>query len=457
MTKDLTTGKPSKLIFAFALPTLLGILFQQFYSLVDTMIVGKLLDTSALAAVGSTGSLNFMVIGFVNGVGSGFAIPVAQQMGAGHHSLMRKYVANAFWLSGVFALALTLLTTLFCRSILLAMQTPEDIFQGAYGYIFMIFCGIPATFLYNLLSSIIRALGDSKTPVYFLGLASLLNIALDYALIAWTPLGVTGAALATVISQGFSGVACLFYLRKKFTILRMESEEKKLDSSICKNLCYMGIPMGLQFSITALGTVVLQTAVNGLGSVAVGAISTASKVSIFFWAPFEALGITMATYCGQNVGAMKLNRLWQGMKAGILMGSIYAVVAYGVVLLFSRPLLMLFLNPQEENVQAFLDMASQNMLICNAGMLFLCVLQVTRFSIQGMGFSNFAMLAGVMEMVARIAVAYWMVPALGFVGACYGGPIAWVAALLFLIPASALCINKLKRVHHYEPPETATD
>ena len=207
MARDLTTGSPMRLIWSFALPTLFGMLFQQFYNMMDTMIVGQLLGASALASVGSTSSINFFVIGFCMGVCNGFAIPVAQRMGAGDYSQMRRCVANAGWLSALFAVVLTVFTGLFCRTILTVMRTPEDIFDGAYWYILIIFLGIPTTFLYNLLAAVIRALGDSKTPVYFLAISSVLNIALDLLLILYCHAGVAGAALATVISQGVSGLA----------------------------------------------------------------------------------------------------------------------------------------------------------------------------------------------------------------------------------------------------------
>lgn len=433
-----------KLILAFAFPTLIGVLFQQFYSLVDTAIVGNLLDTSALAAVGSTGSLNFMIIGFVVGMANGFAIPVAQRMGAGQHSLMRKYVANSFYLMVIISVGLTLLTTLLCSTILTAMKTPEDIFQRAHAYIFVIFLGIPASFLYNLLASIIRSLGDSKTPMYFLAMSSVINIILDYIFIVYTPLDVAGAALATVISQAFSGIACLLYMRKKFPILKLEEEEKKFDGIICKNLCYMGLPMGLQFSITAIGNVILQSAVNGLGSTVVGAVSTSGKVSIFFWAPFDSLGATMSSFCGQNVGAMKLDRLAQGIKSACFVGAVYSVFAFIVIYYFAEPLLMLFINEEESNIEEFMMYAKQNMYVMNAFMIFLSTLIITRFSIQGMGFSKFAMLAGVTEMVVRIVLAVFFVPIYGFDAACLGAPLAWIAAICFLIPASMGCIKKLK-------------
>lgn len=233
MTKDLTKGSPMGLIVGFALPTLFGMLFQQLYNLVDTMIVGKLLGSAALAAVGSTGAINFCIIGFCMGVCNGFAIPVAQRMGANEPEKMRRFVANAAYLSFFFAVVITVATGFLCRTILTVMLTPEDIFEDAYSYIFVLFMGIPATFLYNLLAGIIRSLGDSKTPVYFLALSSILNILLDLAFILWLQAGVAGAAIATVVAQGVSGVACLFYMVKKYPILRMSAQERRLDLHSC--------------------------------------------------------------------------------------------------------------------------------------------------------------------------------------------------------------------------------
>ena len=320
--KDLTAGSPMKLILSFAIPMLFGFLFQQFYNMVDTIIVGKCLGVSALAAVGSTGSINFMIIGFCTGACSGFAIPVAQKFGAGDYYGMRKFVANAGWLSAVFAAVMTTIVGFLCMRILQWMNTPEDIIHGAYDYIFVIFLGIPVTYLYNMLAGIIRSLGDSKTPVYFLLLSSLMNIALDFFTILVLGMGVRGPALATVISQGISAVLCLIYMIRHYPILHMKQGEWQPDSRMLCALCGMGIPMGLQYSITAIGSVVLQTAVNSLGSMAVAAVSTGSKVSMFFCCPFDALGGTMATYAGQNVGAKKLNRVKEGLKAASLIGII---------------------------------------------------------------------------------------------------------------------------------------
>ena len=315
MTKDMTSGSPMKLILAFLVPMLFGLLFQQFYNMMDTIIVGKYLGVQALASVGSTGSINFMIVGFCIGTCSGFAIPVAQKYGEKNEKQLRKFVANSGWLAAGFAVIMTTVVCLLCRQILMFMRTPEDIIEGAYAYIFVIFLGIPATYLYNMLSGIIRSMGDSTTPLYFLLLSSVMNIVLDLFTIVVLHMGVAGAAWATVISQAVSGILCLLYMRKKFTILKMDREERKPDLASMKILCGMGIPMGLQYSITAIGSVVLQTAVNGLGSVAVASVTAGSKVSMFFCCPFEAMGATMATYGGQNIGARRLDRIGQGLKS----------------------------------------------------------------------------------------------------------------------------------------------
>ncbi|MCI8423721.1 MAG: MATE family efflux transporter [Lawsonibacter sp.] len=453
MTKDLTAGSPMRLILGFTLPTLLGMLFQQLYNMVDTMIVGKLLGAKALAAVGATGSINFFVIGFCMGVCNGFAIPVAQRMGANEPSKMRRYVANAAYLAGALSLALTVATCLLCGGILTAMQTPEDIFQDAYRYIFVIFLGIPATILYNLLAGVIRSLGDSKTPVYFLALSSCLNIVLDFALILYCNAGVAGAALATVASQGVSGVACLLYMDRKYPILRMTPAERRLDLHSCKVLCMMGLPMGLQYSITAIGSIVLQSAVNTLGSLYVAAVAAGSKLQQLLACPFDAMGAAMATYCGQNVGACRLDRLGKGVRACTLLGLCWSGAALLAMLAFAPQCSMLFLDPKEEELALLVQLTSQYTVVLTAFFFALALVNIVRFSIQGMGFSVLAILAGVLEMAARTVVGQVFVPMFGFSAACFASPAAWICADLFLVPACAACIAHLRRVYPAQPEE----
>ena len=273
MVKDMTKGSPMKLILGFAIPMLMGMLFQQFYNLVDTMIVGKTLGVDALAGVGATACINFMIIGFCMGVCNGFAIPVAQQFGAGKYSELRKYVYNGYICSIIFSVVLTVASVVGCRGILTLLRTPSNIYEHAYAYIVVIFAGIPTVFLYNMVSGVIRSLGDSKTPVYFLVVSAVINIILDFVFILVFKMGVAGAAWATDISQLISGVACYVYMNKKYDILKFQKQEKKFKKVYVKNLCINGIPMGLQYSITAIGSVILQAAVNTLGSVYVAAMT----------------------------------------------------------------------------------------------------------------------------------------------------------------------------------------
>ena len=439
--RDMTTGSPFRLILGFAVPMLMGLLFQQFYSMVDTIIVGKYLGVSALASVGSTSSINFMIIGFCTGVCSGFSIPVAQRFGAGDHHGLRCFVANAGWLSAIFSAVMTIIVCFLCMDILRWMDTPDDIIQGAYDYIFIIFAGIPVTYLYNILAGIIRSLGDSRTPVYFLLLSSVINIFLDLFTILVMGMGVEGAAYATVISQAISGVLCFLYMRSHFSILRMTREERKFNLRMAKILCGIGVPMGLQYSITAIGSVILQTAVNGLGSLYVAAISAGNKLTLFFTCPFEALGATMATWAGQNVGAGKIDRVKEGVKYALLIGCVYAAAAFIILTLFSKYLALLFLDADEVstigNVSLFLF---GNSLFYIA----LVFVNVVRFSIQGMGFSTFAILAGVFEMFARTFAGMCLVPIFGYPAACFASPMAWIAADIFLVPAFLHCIKRLK-------------
>ena len=442
MTKDMTKGSPLRLILGFAFPMLLGMLFQQFYNLVDTMIVGKTLGVSALAGVGATSSINFMIIGFCMGICSGFAIPVAQQFGAGKYSELRKYVFNGYVCSAVFAVVMTIFSVVFCAPILRLLNTPDDIFMHAYNYIVIIFAGIPTVFLYNIVSGIIRSLGDSKTPVYFLVLSSVINIALDFILILYVKMGVAGAGVATVVSQLIAGVGCTIYMYKKFDILKGTKQEKVISKKHISNLCFIGVPMGLQYSITAIGSTILQAAVNGLGSSYVAAMTAGSKMFNFTCCPFDALGSTMATYGGQNVGAGKIDRLGKGIKAAMLIGAVYSVAAL-VVLYFSADYIaLLFVDAGES---AIIELTRRFIMASALFYIPLTGVNVYRFCIQGMGFSVFAILAGVFEMLARTLVAILLIPHIGFNGACLAYPAACIAADLFLIPAFIHCCNKLKR------------
>ena len=437
---DMTTGSPARHILNFAIPTLLGFLFQQFYNLMDTVIIGRLLGTTDMAAVGSTGAINFLVLGFCIGLCNGMGIPVAQSFGAKDYSALRKYVANAIWVGASFAVIITTFVAINCKNILIFMNTPTDILESANAYIFIIFLGIPIVILYNLCASIIRSLGDSRTPVYFLVLSSVLNIGLDLVLIR--PLGIAGPALATVVSQTISGTLCLIYIIRKFDILHLSKEELPFKQRYALRLISMGLPMGLQYSITAIGSVVLQTAVNGLGSIVVASMTAGQRISMFFCCPFDALGSTAATFTGQNMGARRADRIHRGMWTANFIGFAYSIFAFFILFFFGSRLSLLFMDTPDPVVMANVGL----FLKCNVSIyMALAAVNIVRFTIQGMGYSALAILSGVFEMIARAGVGFLLVPRYGFKAACFANPSAWVLADIFLFIAFYVLLGKIKR------------
>ena len=433
MTKDLTSGSPLKVILMFTLPLVLGNLFQQFYALADTIIVGRFCGVSALASFGATGSVNYLILGFVIGVCNGFAIPIAQLFGARDYKDLRRHVANAAWLCIAGSVVLTVATVALTRPMMELMQTPDDIIDGAVVYIGWIFAGIPFIFLYNMVAAIMRALGDSKTPLYFLILTSALNIGLDLLFIIPFHMGVLGAALATDISQVISGVLSFAYLRRKFDVLKMEKGDIAYSKKACGRLLGIGVPMGLQCSITAIGSVIMQWAVNVLGSTAVAAVTAAGKTQSLLTVPLESVGTAMATYAGQNLGASRMDRVRQGVNSALLIILVYALASAFILHFTDVQIMSLFLDTAKE--VDIVNMGREYLFWNSVFFIPLGALIVWRYTIQGLGFSTLAMMAGVAEMVARTAVAIVLVPILGYFGAELSNPAAWVAACLFLYPA----------------------
>ncbi len=446
MVKDMTQGKPLGLILGFFFPMVLGNLFQQFYNMADTIIVGRFVGVQALAAVGSTGSINFLVIGFVTGICSGFSLPLAQSFGAGDLGSLRRGVAHALYLGLGITVVLTILTVWGTPGILTLMQTPGDIFQDAATYISIIFWGIGATMLYNMLAGILRALGDSRTPLYFLILSSLLNVGLDLLFILRFHLGVAGAAGATVLSQGVSGLLCLGYIVLRFPILHLKPQDLKPERRSAVRLLSMGLPMALQFSITAVGSTIIQTAVNTLGSQVVAAVTAGNKVQNIVTQPMETIGITMATYCGQNLGAGRVDRIHRGIRLALMLSLGYCVAAAVLTWLWGSSLALLFLDRGETEILSF----TREFLQVNA--LFypvLGVLFLLRNSLQGMGFGVPAMTAGVFELAARSLVAFLLVSRFAFDAICMANPTAWIFADLLLIPVSLYELRQLN--FHFSP------
>lgn len=442
MERDLTRGKPMSLILRFCLPLFAGNLFQQLYNLVDTIIVGQFVGKTALSAVGSVGSLSFMVIGTIIGLCSGFAIPVAQAFGAEDRPKMRRIMAHITYLAVGLGAVISVVTVMCTNLFLQAMNTPEDIYKDAHDYIIIIFAGIPATLLYNITAGVVRSVGDSKTPLYFLVLSSLLNIALDLIFVLKLNMGVSGVAIATVISQAVSGFLCLLVIKKKFKLLHFSREDMPFDFKICKKLLTIGIPMALQFSITAVGTIMVQSCVNILGSDVITAVTVGSKVVNLIGVPSETIGITMATYCGQNLGAGKIDRIRKGIRCAVLLGAIYSFIAFFISKYGGPYASLMFLDKSETEI---LSTVAEYFGICAWYYIALSLIFIFRNALQGMGYSLIAMSGGIFELVARAIVAYGFITKFGFIAACYSNPVAWIAADILLLPAYFYIMNKLKK------------
>ena len=431
-TTDLTVGKPLFQILRFALPLVLGNLFQQLYSFADTVIVGRCLGTDALGAVGTTYSLNFLILGFVQGACVGFGIPVAETFGAKDQGGLRKYLFNGALLCAVLSVVFTLFTTLMAGPLLQLIHTPEELYADAVLYIRIIFLGIPATVLYNYASSVLRAMGDSQHPFYFLLAASVLNIGLDYLLIVSMGMGVDGAAIATVLSQLLSGGLCAFWFftrTAKQEELTFRGQSSLLSAGHCKRLAYIGFPMGFEYSVSAIGAVIMQDAINLLGSTAVAAQTAGEKIRQMFTLPMESVGMAMATYVGQNHGAHRTDRIKQGIKDGCTIQLTYCVAAW-VVIFFVKPYAVgLVLGDADPAVTAgaIQYLAIMSLLFCFHGLL-----MIFRNTLQGLGYSVQAIISGVGELIGRSLGGLLAVKTgLGYVGICLSNPFAWGLAMLY--------------------------
>lgn len=438
MTKNMTEGKPLPLILQFAVPLLIGNLLQQTYNIIDAAIVGRILGADALAGVGASSSVQFLVLGFCIGVCCGFGIPIARSFGAQDYDKMRSDIFHGMALTGIFAVVLTVLCALLCPQILQILSTPDDIYENAYRYLFIIFLGIPFNLLYNLMSGIFRSVGDSRTPFMFLAFATVLNIGLDLFFIVVLHLGVAGAAAATVMAQALSGILCFIYMRKKMLVLHLGREDCRWSGDTVKLMLSMGLPMGLQYSITAIGSMVMQSANNGLGSVYVSGFTAGARIKQFAMCPFDALATGTSVFCSQNLGAGKMERIKTGIKQGTAVGILYGLFAGLVIIFFGRTLSLLFVSGENG---AILD-ASARYLRC-MGYFFwsLGILNVCRMCTQGLGFSVRVVFAGLLEMAARCVVSLFFVPVFGFTAICFADQSAWLSACFYIVPTCVHCVK----------------
>lgn len=440
MAKNMTEGNSLKLMMQFAAPLLVGNLLQQTYNLADAAIVGNYLGARSLAAVGASTSVQFLILGFCIGICCGFAIPVAQAFGAGDLRKMRRYVFHSIVLTAILGIILTIICALLCPQILHLLKTPEKIYHNAYLYLLIIFLGIPCNLLYNSLAGILRAVGDSKTPFYFLMISTFLNIALDCVCIIVLHWGCAGAGIATVTAQGVSGLLCLVYIIKKYDILQIQRDERSWNWRIGGNLITMGVPMGLQYSITAIGSMVMQSANNGLGDVYISGFTAGMRIKQFVMCPFDALATAVSTFTSQNYGAGKFDRIKKGILQGVGIGVIYGIVMGIGLIFFGRTLSMMFLPASE--VEA-LDAAGKYLACLGCFYWAIGILNVCRMTTQGLGFSGRAVFSGAVEMVARIVVSVWCVPVFGFTAICFADQSAWVSACIYIVPTLIYCLRKL--------------
>lgn len=430
MTNDMTRGSAFKLILAFSIPLFIGNVFQQFYSMADTIIVGRTIGVSALASVGATGAISFLILGFAQGLTSGFSVVAAQCFGAGDEKMLRKSVATSIMLCTVATLVITLVAVLTARPLLEFMNTPADIIDGAYNYIVVIYYGIFAAIFYNMISGIIRALGDSKTPLIFLIIACVTNVALDILFITQFNMGVAGAAWATVAAQLLSGLLCLVFVTKKFEILHLKRDDWQIDRGFVMQHLRIGVPMALQFSITAVGVMVLQIALNACGSTAVAAYTAASKIENLATQPGVTIGMTMATFSAQNYGAGKMRRISQGVQKSMLLTLAFSVVFGALVLIFCKPLVAMFVGAGQPEVE---QLAQIYLNIVVPFFFVLGALFILRNTLQGIGRAKIPMLAGFSELVVRIIAAFWLAKMFGYVGVSWASSIAWIVAALILL------------------------
>jgi putative MATE family efflux protein len=442
MTKDMTTGSPLRHIIAFAIPQLFGTLFQMFYGMADTMIVSRTLGEGALAAVGSTSPVSILIIGFCTGLTMGFVVHVAQSFGAKNFSELKCYVGNGLLLCAFFTGLSTLIAIMFCRPLLEAMNTPANIFDMAYSYIIVIFIGIPVTAAYNMLSGMVRSLGDSRSPLYLLIIASLINVGLDFLFILVFGWGVAGAAIATVISQIMSVIGCIVLIARKFEVLHISKDDLKPSGPHIKKLIGNGIPMGLLMSLYSVGAVFLQASVNVLGSTSVAAITAASRFDGISMIVTGAIASAVTTFSAQNMGARNIDRIKKGVRTGVVVAVGYSIAAFLIIFLFGRTMSLLFIDAASTDL---IGLTYQYMVTCAAFGWAVAAMLIVRFSIQGLGYGTVVMIAGLLEMVARGAVGIVFVPVLGFVAACFASPVAWVLSGLFVVPFFIIAMSRAEK------------
>ena len=438
-TTDLTIGSPLTRILVFSVPLVLGTLFQQLYSFADAVIVGRLIGDAALGAVGATYSLNFLVIGFIQGACIGFSIPASQSFGAKDERDFRRFMWNGVWLGAIMSAAFTASMTLLARPMLELLDTPAELTDMATQYIVVIFLGIPSAVLYNHSAALLRAVGDSKHPFYFLIVACVANIVLNYLFIGVFGMGIIGSALATVIGQTISAALNCWWAFSRIPTFRVRRDEMRWSGRHIVRLCHVGLPMGFEYSVAAIGAVAMQMAINSLGAAMVTAQTAGERVRQLFTLPMESVGMALATYTGQNYGARQVGRIKVGLRDGVAIQAVYCAVVWGAILLFKEPMCRFVLGDAHPDI---IDAAVEYLFVMSCFFVVHGALMVFRNTLQGMGYSTQAILSGFCELVGRCLGGWLTVAGGGYLLVCFSGPMAWGMALAYCMVMVAVVVRR---------------
>lgn len=439
-TRNLTKGNPAKLILLFTIPLLIGNIFQQFYNIADTFIVGRTIGVNALAAVGCTGSIMFLILGFAQGVTSGLSIITAQKFGAEDKQGVKESYFTGIVISMIITVILTIVSTILARPILILMNTPSEIIDDAYNFVLIIFIGIIASMFFNFFSNIIRALGDSRTPLVYLVIACIINIVLDFGFILIFKMGVAGAACATVTAQGVSALLCLWHIKRNLLILKLKKNDLKISKEALLEHIKISLPMGFQASIIAIGAIILQFTLNSLGATSVAAYTAAQKIDTIATQPMMSFGITMATYTAQNYGAEKIERIKEGVRKCVLISVTFSVVV-GLINVFAGHFLTgIFVGYDQKEVISLSQIYLTSNGLCYS---LLSLLFIYRYTLQGLGQSFIPTVAGIMELIMRTFAAIMLSKPLGFLGVSLANPLAWFGACIPLISAYYIIFRKI--------------
>jgi len=451
MIKNLTTGPPVRLIIWFTVPLLVGNLFQQLYAVTDAMVVGRLLGVDALAAVGASGSLQFLLFGFAMGASAGLGIPIARAFGAGDLAAMRRSVAVGVLISAGIAAAIVVVGTLGSATLLSWMGTPPELMGGATTFLTVLFSGAVATVSFNFLSAVIRALGDSRTPLLFLVVASVLNAALVWVFISVFGMGIGGAAAATLVAQTLSVLLCLVLIARRMPELRLHRADWRVRSAEVGESARLGLTLGFQMSVIAIGAAILQFGINGLGTDAVAAFTAAMRVDQVAVTPLASVGVAMSTYVAQNRGAGQWWRIRYGVFRTGALAIVLAIALGAAISVFGTDLVRLFVGQGEDRVVA---MAHQYLILNGSLYWVLAILFLLRNAVQGLGATVVPTIAGFMELIARAGVGLLLVGRLGFLAVCLAAPLAWIGALVPVAIAWALQRRRLLRREYADTSES---